>query len=368
MKHLLKNTALILTLAVLLTMLILPASAVTSTEFQQICDEAAEPVGTAIVYDLNSDTILYAKNPDKHISIASVTKVLNACTAAQYLSGDEQITVGREIYLISGEASTAPVDYGETYTFEQLLHALLLPSGCDVAYVFAAAAGRKAAGDASLSAEDAIDVFIDEMNRYLDKLGCQDSHFTTPDGQDEDGQYTTCRDYIRVLASAMRNDLIRSVVCKAAYSCYDADGGYHYWTTTNGMVNEDSGYYYPGTIGIKTGSTPWAGYCLALAVERNGRTLISLVTNANPLTVRYDVTEALMDAAFDFQPVRRMGDVDNDGQVTPADARLTLRASVFLESMDAYDFRYGDMDGDGFITPEDARRVLRVSIGLKPEE
>ena len=227
---------------------------------------------------------------------------------------------------------------------------------------FAAAAGRKAAGDAALSAEAAIDVFVGEMNRYLEKLGCRNSHFITPDGQDKDGQYTTCRDYLRVLRAAMQNKLIRSVVGKASYSCRDQTGKYHEWHTTNDMVNKDSPFYYPGAIGIKTGSTSWAGYCLALAAERDGRTLISLVTGADPLWIRYDVTGKLLDVLFSS---RILGDVDGDNRVTPADARLTMCASVGLETTDACQLQYGDMDGDGSLSPADARLVLRAAVGLE---
>ena len=361
MKKRMRKAAIFLIVAALMMLCVSPAYASWS-EFIDTCDEATDPITNAIVYDMTNDVILYTKNADEQISIASITKVLNACTAAQYLDADDVITIGREIYLISSQASVAYLDYGERYTFEQLMHALLIPSGCDVAYVFAATAGRKAAGDESLSEEEAIEVFIDEMNLYLEKLGCEDSHFTTPDGQDEYGQYTTCRDYVRVLRAAMENDLIRSVVRKAEYYCYDLDGNEHYWYTTNAMVDEDSDVYYPGTIGIKTGSTPWAGYCLALAVEGDGKTLITLVTGADPLWVRYVVSEQLLDAAFAF---RMTGDVDGDNHVTPEDARLALRGCVGLESMDDYAFEYADMDGDGDLTPEDARLVLRVSVGLE---
>ena len=361
MRKIFQTTALLLTVVLLTASLLTPALAASAAEFTAACDEAAADAGAAIVYDMTNNTILYGKNIDREISVASITKVLNACTASQYFDADDVITVGREIWLIIPEASVAPVEYGERYTFEQLLHAMLLPSGCDVAYVLAAAAGRKAAGDSSLSAEDAVDVFIDEMNRFLDKLNCTDSHFETPDGQDRSGQYTTCRDYVRVLRYAMQHELISSVVCKSGYSCRDLDGNYHYWETTNGTVAEDSRYYYPGAKGIKTGTTPWAGYCLAVAAERNGRTLISLVTNTSSLANRYQTTIDLLDLAFDF---RLKGDVDGDNRVTPADARLTLRASVRLERLEDYDFYLADLDADGYLTPEDARLVLRVAIGL----
>ena len=335
------------------------------SDFRTNCDRIAEPVGAAIVYDLTNNAVLYEKNADKSLTVASITKVLNACVAVQYFDADDEITVGNEVSLVIPEASRAGVYAGERYTFEQLLHAMLLPSGCDVAYVFAAAVGRRAAGDSSLSASEAVRVGVSEMNRFLAWIGCTESHFTNPDGQDDYDQYTTCRDYIRVLRYAVEHPLIASVICKDAYSCTDLQGHSHYWETTNGMVAEDSRYYYPGAKGIKTGTTPNAGCCLAVAAEREGRTLISLVVNADSISDRYTVSTALLDAAFS---TRRKGDIDGDGSVTPADARLTLRLAVQLEPAAGYDLRYADMDNDGYVSPADARLVLRVAIGLETVE
>ena len=312
----------------------------------------------AIVYDLTDDVVLYTKNGTKHVRVASITKVLNACTAAQFFEADDEITVGDELSLMFWNSSTAPVYYGERYTFEQLLHAMLLPSGCDVAYVLAAAGGRKAAGDDSLSAQEAIDVFIGEMNKFLKKLGCKTSHFVNPDGQDAEGQYTTCMEYIKVLRHAVEHPLISTVICKSEYECYDLDGGYHYFYTTNGMLAGG----YPGAKGIKTGTTTRAGYCLATAAERYGKTMISLVVNAPTHSGRYTASTRLLNAAFAY---RMQGDLDYDNRITPADARLTLRLSVKLESEEDYEPQYADMDDDGEVTSADARTVLRYAVGMK---
>ena len=336
---------------------LLPAGAITDKQ-KRIFDDAASPVGAAIVYDLTDDLVLYTKNGKKHIRVASITKVLNACTAAQFFEAGDPITVGSELSLMYWNSSTAPVHRGETYTFEQLLHAMLLPSGCDAAYALAAAAGRRAAGDSSLSARAALNSFTKEMNKFLKKLGCTDSHFVNPDGQDADGQYTTCMDYIKVLRYAVEHPLISKVIRKAEYECVDLDGRYHYFCTTNMML----GGGYPGAIGIKTGTTSLAGYCVATAAQRNGKIMITLVVNAPSHVSRYTVSTNLLNAAF---ACRLMGDIDYDGRVTPEDARLTLRISVWLENPDDYDLEYADMDGDRSITPADARTVLRLSVGLK---
>ena len=146
------------------------------------------------------------------------------------------------------------------------------------------------------------------------------------------------------------------MIRKAAYDCYDLNGKYHYWYTTNVMHD-----IYPGTIGIKTGTTDLAGYCVATAARRNGKTMISLVVNAPSHASRYSVSTNLLNAAF---ACRVMGDVDYDFHITPEDARLALRLSVKLESESSYDPQYADWDGDGIVTPEDARLILRMAVGL----
>ena len=355
MKKRLKRTALLLmTLALLFACL----PSVEAASLQQRFENAASSVGAAIVYDLTDDVVLYTPNSTKHIRVASITKVLNACTATQFFEPDDHITVGDELSLMFWNSSTAPVYYGETYTFEQLLHAMLLPSGCDAAYALAAASGRRAAGNSSMSARAALDRFVDEMNLFMKKLGCTDSHFINPDGQDADGQYTTCEEYLRVLKYAVQHPVISQVIRKAEYECYDVDGRYHYFYTTNGML----GGGYPGAIGIKTGTTTYAGYCLATAAERNGKTMISLVVNGPSHYSRYSASTALLDAAFAY---REQGDMNHDNRVTSGDARLIMRLSVKLESSADYDMEYADYDGDGEVSPEDARLVLRRSVGLE---
>ena len=361
MSRLFRTAAAVLTAFILGVSFLPPAEAITESQ-KEIFDEAAASVGAAIVYNQTDDVVLYTKNGDKQIRVASITKVLNACTASQFFEADDEITVGDELSMVYWNASVAPVKYGERYTFEQLLHAMLLPSGCDAAYVLAAAAGRKAAGDDSLSASDAVSIFVGEMNKFLESLGCTDSYFVNPDGQDEGDQHTTCLDYIKVLRYAVEHPLISTVICKAGYECLDLDGGYHYFSTTNGMVAQDSSFYYPGAKGIKTGTTDLAGCCLAVAAERDGKTMISLLVNADSIYARYAVTTELLNAAFSC---RMMGDVDYDSRVTPADARLALRLSVGLESEEDYEPEFADMDGDTTVSADDARTILRLAVGLE---
>ena len=165
-----------------------------------------------------------------------------------------------------------------------------------------------------------------------------------------------------MLRAAVEHPLISSVFRKAKYECYDLNGNYHCWYTTNSMLSPSSYYYYPGVIGIKTGTTDLAGCCLAAAVQRNGKTIISLLVEADSMSERYSISTDLLDAVFAY---RMRGDIDYDFTVSPEDARLTLRVSVGLEDFDDASLECADMDGDDSITPEDARKVLRLSVGLK---
>ncbi len=362
MKKTFRITVLLTLVLALTTAGLLPAAAATRSDFKKRFDAAASAATAAIVYDLTDETTLYAKNIDRPLGLASITKVLTACTAAQFLSADDKITVGNEVYLTADIGSRAPVYYGDRYTFEQILHAMLLPSGCDAAMVIAAAAGKKAAGDNSLSGRQAVNVFLGEMNKFIKKLGGTNSHFVNPDGQDASGQHTTCRDYIKVLRYAVMHPLISSVIRKDEYACYDLNGNYHYFSTTNSLLARGSYYYYPGVIGIKTGTTYQAGACLAGAVQRNGKTILTLVAHAPSMSERYTISTKLLDIAFAF---RMTGDVDYDNRISAEDARLALRLSVGLESADDYPPQYADMDGDGIVSPGDARTILRVSVGLE---
>ena len=144
-----------------------------------------------ILGNVTDNKVLYSKNENEKCYPASLTKLVTALVAMDYAAADTPITVGNEIYMIDPASSRAYLTVGTRLTKEQLLQALLLPSGNDAAYAMAVQVGRLIANDSALSNQAALDLFISKMNEKAASLGCTGTHFANPDGIHRDDHYTT---------------------------------------------------------------------------------------------------------------------------------------------------------------------------------
>ena len=137
----------------------------------------------ALLMEFSTGQIIYSKNTNEKKYPASMTKLMTAIVAVEYTQPDTIITVGNEIYMIDPQSSRAYLTVGTRLTMENLLQAMLLPSGNDAAHVLAAAGGRVLKPDAK-DGKDAVAAFMAGMNDYAKKLGLTKSNFITPDGYD----------------------------------------------------------------------------------------------------------------------------------------------------------------------------------------
>jgi len=219
----------------------------------------------AYLWDISSNTILYEKESEQRIAPASTAKMLTALAALEYCDENEQVLVGREVNLIAEDASRAWLNPGDELTVRQLLYALLLPSGNDAAYTLAVYAGRKICGDENASIEEALAVFVETMNKKAAEVGAADSNFTSPDGYDASGQYTTAHDLACIAKGFWESSLLRDIA--GSYRIADTwlSGQEVTYNNTNELINPDSQYYYEYATGLKTGKSVAAGCCLVSA-------------------------------------------------------------------------------------------------------
>ena len=152
-------------------------------------------------------------------------------------------------------------------TARQLLEAMLLPSGCDAAYLLATAYGPGRAA------------FVQKMNAMAQAMGLTSTHFSGFDGMPfptEHSTYATPADLVRLGEQAMRDPLFRRIVAQRRYHLAATPQHHHYtWYTTDGMLGS-----YRGVTGIKTGDTDAAGDCFLFEARRGGQTLIGVVLHA----------------------------------------------------------------------------------------
>lgn len=245
----------------------------------------------AFVYSTARGRVLYEGGDQQaHVAPASITKLLTAYVALQYLELDQVITVGNEITLIDPFSSVANILYGHRLTTEMLIQGLLMQSGNDAAYTLAVAAGRAIAGNNNLSIDSALSTFMKKMNETAKELGMQNTHFLTPDGNDKSGHYTTMEDLLILSQVTMDNPIIMRYCGMAEANVTFVSGQTRKWTNSNYLLSTKHGFYTAACIGLKTGTTSKAGKCLISAFDEGDDILIIGVLSCPTDDGRYEDT------------------------------------------------------------------------------
>ncbi|MEV0180410.1 D-alanyl-D-alanine carboxypeptidase [Streptomyces sp. NPDC050625] len=249
-------------------------------------------------YVMNNGTAktLYTKAADTKRSTGSTTKIMTAkvVLAQSNLNLDAKVTIQKAYsdYVVANNASQAHLIVGDKVTVRQLLYGLMLPSGCDAAYALADKFGSGTTRAARVKS------FIGKMNTAAKNLGLTNTHFDSFDGIGNGSNYSTPRDLTKIASSAMKNSTFRTVVKTKSYTAktITKTGSTRTmapWTNTNGLLSS-----YSGTIGVKTGSGPEAGYCLVFAATRNGKTVIGTVLSSTSISQRESDAKKLMNYGF----------------------------------------------------------------------
>lgn len=235
----------------------------------QLTDVIAEEELTAehvFVFDVEKEEMLFCNTPEEEtLYPASITKLFTAWVALQMLSEDAVVTAGWELGLLQPGSSAAFIALDSRLTVEMLVEGMLLPSGNDAALVLAAAVGRYLLGDKKTTASAAVAEFVAEMNRAAKVLGLKNSHFENPDGYHAENHYSCPADLVRIAQLALDEPVIARCMGLQKDRVTFASGQTHIWENTNRLLNPESGYYCPDAVGMKTGYTGSAGYCLMAA-------------------------------------------------------------------------------------------------------
>lgn len=231
-------------------------------------DQAEPPVVTAaryFAYDMREDIFLAQQGDgDAKLYPASITKLLTCYVILQHMKPEAEVIVGDALELVQPDSSVADLKEGDKLTMEQLIAAMLLPSGNDAAQVAAVAAGRAIAEDENLSYTEAVEVFVAEMNRQAEAIGMTNSHFANPDGFHHDNHYTTMNDLVKLCKTVLTNQTILKYTSRLEETVELPDRTLE-WENTNFLLDSESETYLPNTIGLKTGYTGKAGSCLVSA-------------------------------------------------------------------------------------------------------
>lgn len=243
----------------------------------------------AYLLDSTANKALWSKEKNTKRQMASTTKIMTAVTVLDIPKVDlnKKVTIRQAYrdYVTREGGSTADLKTGDKVTVGQLLHALMLPSGCDAAMALADTFGTgKTTGARTKS-------FIAKMNKEADKLGLTRTNYDSFDGISPGGKnYTTPKDLATLAKYAMTKKTFRGVVKKQSTTQKASNGRKYTWYNTNQLLGS-----YDGAVGIKTGTGTAAGPCLVFAVTRGDRTVIGVILNDKN---RYTSAGKMLDWAF----------------------------------------------------------------------
>jgi len=264
----------------------------------------------AILVDMDSGELLYSRNAEKRLPMASTTKIMTAMLALESLKLDAKVRVSARAEAEPG--SKLWLEAGEVLTVEQLMYALLVASANDAAVALAEAA----AGSVS--------DFVKRMNEKAKELGLTNTHFANPNGLNDEKHFSSAKDLATLARYAMQNSVFRRIVGTRAYTIP--------WPGNDTPRKLKNGNVLLGQLGwvtgIKTGSTPYAHYCLVASGNKESVPLVAVVLGAANDKTRWREATALFEYGMALYPLTNL--VDRGQAIAEVDPPDVLDRTVRL--------------------------------------
>lgn len=253
---------------------------------------------SGILMEPSTGKILFEKNPDEKIAVASMTKMISQILILEAIENesitwDEKLTISSNASGMGG--SQIWLETGEVMSIRDLMKGLSMASANDATVALAERIGGTEQG------------FVDMMNKKAQELGLTSTHFMNSTGLDEQDHYSTARDMSIIVRELLKYDQILEF--SSVYEDYlRTDTPNKFWlVNTNKLVRT-----YPGADGLKTGHTDDALYCMAVTAKKDGLRLVALVFGEESGKVRNKETAELLDYGFNLYKMQKLytkGDV-----------------------------------------------------------
>lgn len=228
------------------------------------------------------DRFLNSKEKDSKISPASLTKIATGILTIENLNLDEIITIKQEDYLsIPPDYVLANLTQGEKISIRDLLHLTMIGSKNDAANALGRILKEKTSKD-----------FKDLTNELFSRLNIKNTSFTNPYGKDEDSHYTTLNDLLLLTNYAMKNKTFKEIVRKSSFTFKN-----NTIPNTNKYLRSNSTYFNPKIVGVKTGNSDNAHYCIICAKEINDSYIFTSCTGLEKEYFRYITGDYLFEKA-----------------------------------------------------------------------
>jgi len=233
-----------------------------SLEFPAYASELNLSAQAAVLICVNNGEVLYSKNGDKQLSMASTTKIMTSLLALEYPEPDKEITVTDEMVRVEG--TSMGLKAGDSVSLRELVYGMLLQSGNDAANTVACVVG------------DSKEKFAAMMNDRAKQIGMNNTNFVTPSGLDDENHYSTAYDMALLACECMKNPEFAFICSQKRASLTYGNPPYLRTLTNHNKLLR----MYKYSVGIKTGFTKKSGRCLVSAAEKDGITLVAVTLRA----------------------------------------------------------------------------------------
>lgn len=237
-----------------------------SNSYENWPDGPAISAQSAIVMDVDSGTVLYAKNIHEMLYPASTTKIMTCLLAVENATMDEDVKFSYDaVFGVPRDGSNMGIDVGEILPMEDCLYGILVGSANEVA----AAVGEHIGGDT--------ETFLQMMNDRAKELGCKNTNFMNANGLHDDNHYTTAYDLALIARAFFSNDYLANIAntARVHFEPTATQPDDFYLNNKNKLVNGEIKYEY--YLGGKTGYTSDARQTLVSCAEKDGMRLVCVV-------------------------------------------------------------------------------------------
>lgn len=266
---------------------------------------------SAIVMDVDSGAVLYAKNIDEKLYPASTTKIMTCLLAVENAQMNENVEFSYDaVFGVPRDGSNMGIDVGEILPMEDCLYGILVGSANEVA----AAVGEHVGGDT--------ETFLQMMNDRADELGCKNTHFMNANGLHDENHYTTAYDLALIARAFFSNDYLANIANtpRVHFEPTATQPDDFYLNNKNKLVTGEIKYEY--YLGGKTGYTNDARQTLVSCAEKDGMRLVCVVMKEETPD-QFNDTVTLFNYGFsNFKKVK----------VSEVETKYTISNTGFFES------------------------------------
>lgn len=292
---------------------------------------------SAIAIEASTGRILYEKNPNEKVPMASTTKIMTAIVALEQNLMDDTVIVSNNAAWTGG--SSVNLKSGDEIELSELMYGLMLNSGNDAAVAIAEHTSGTVLEFAKL------------MNEKAKELGAFNTNFVTPHGLDSPEHYSTAYDMAIITKYALNNPTLRKLVSTSHYTMEFKNGKTKELSNTNPLLS-----FYQGANGVKTGYTGLAGKCLVASAKRDDMEIIAVLLGDPSSKARINDSVKILDYCFNNYKLYDLR------ELYPLNFSITIKKGICSNVKPIYQsslfLPLTDIEKNNIIT----RKILRENI------